>query len=219
MREQAGDRGSSKTYACTRAASVPTRCLRSICSSTTRSGRECWLERPTGGHTKPPDEWPTSDSTLLKRTGRRPPIADTRQSGGEETFTPTRSAAERHAHCATIGSHVSTGAAEQQPKEHRDGPCGRRIDQAEPRRQPHAPSRWRWRHWYGAAQPNVLISGRFADAYEQLLPEFQRMSGGRAARRTGPVAAGDTVCWIIGDTESGTCATREGPHPGQADAP
>src|SRR5580700_6503327 len=25
--------------------------------------------------------------------------------------------------------------------------------------------------------------------------------------------AGDTVRWIIGDTESGACATREGPHP------
>jgi len=28
-----------------------------------------------------------------------------------------------------------------------------------------------------AAQLNVLISGGFAGAYEQLLPEFQRMSG------------------------------------------
>ena len=35
---------------------------------------------------------------------------------------------------------------------------------------------------------------------------------------TGPVAAGDTVRWIIGDTESGAGADQEGPHPGQADA-
>ena len=35
---------------------------------------------------------------------------------------------------------------------------------------------------------------------------------------SGPVAAGDTVRWIIGDTESGAGATKARPHPGQADA-
>ena len=34
---------------------------------------------------------------------------------------------------------------------------------------------------------------------------------------SGPVAAGDTVRWIIGDTESGTGADETHPHPGQAD--
>ena len=35
---------------------------------------------------------------------------------------------------------------------------------------------------------------------------------------SGPVAAGDTVRWIIGDTESGTGAGQAHPHPRQADA-
>ena len=35
---------------------------------------------------------------------------------------------------------------------------------------------------------------------------------------SGPVAAGDTVRWVIGDTESGTGASKTHPHPGQADA-
>ena len=35
---------------------------------------------------------------------------------------------------------------------------------------------------------------------------------------SGPVAAGDTVRWIIGDTESGTGADQARPHPRQADA-
>ena len=34
----------------------------------------------------------------------------------------------------------------------------------------------------------------------------------------GPVAAGDTVRWIIGDTESGAGHEPAHPHPGQADA-
>ena len=34
---------------------------------------------------------------------------------------------------------------------------------------------------------------------------------------SGPVAAGDTVRWIIGDTESGSGATQQRPHPGEAD--
>jgi hypothetical protein len=34
-----------------------------------------------------------------------------------------------------------------------------------------------------AAHLNVLISGRFAGAYEQLLPEFQRMSGTKIIQR------------------------------------
>ncbi|MEY9171984.1 hypothetical protein ABIF15_003216 [Bradyrhizobium elkanii] len=35
---------------------------------------------------------------------------------------------------------------------------------------------------------------------------------------SGPVAAGDTVRWIIGDTESGAGRDQEDPHPCQADA-
>ncbi len=35
---------------------------------------------------------------------------------------------------------------------------------------------------------------------------------------SGPVAAGDTVRWIIGDTESGTARRQAGPYPRQADA-
>ena len=35
---------------------------------------------------------------------------------------------------------------------------------------------------------------------------------------SGPVAAGDTVRWVIGDTESGTGRVQAGPHPDQADA-
>ena len=34
---------------------------------------------------------------------------------------------------------------------------------------------------------------------------------------SGPVAAGDTVRWIIGDTESGEGRHTEGPYPRQAD--
>jgi type IV secretory pathway VirB9-like protein len=34
------------------------------------------------------------------------------------------------------------------------------------------------------------------------------LAGRRAARGAGPVAAGDTVRWIIGDTVSGSGATR-----------
>ena len=35
---------------------------------------------------------------------------------------------------------------------------------------------------------------------------------------TGPVAAGDTVRWVIGDTESGSGSIQAHPHPAQADA-
>ena len=36
-----------------------------------------------------------------------------------------------------------------------------------------------------SAQLNVLISGGFAGAYEQLLPEFERMSGVKVTTRSG----------------------------------
>ena len=35
---------------------------------------------------------------------------------------------------------------------------------------------------------------------------------------SGPVAAGDTVRWIIGDTESGIGASQAHPHSGETDA-
>ena len=44
-----------------------------------------------------------------------------------------------------------------------------------------------------------------------------RLQEGEQLVGSGPVAAGDTVRWIIGDTESGAGADQEGPYPGQAD--
>ena len=45
-----------------------------------------------------------------------------------------------------------------------------------------------------------------------------RLQAGEQLVGSGPVAAGDTVRWIIGDTESGAGAAKQDPYPGQADA-
>ena len=44
-----------------------------------------------------------------------------------------------------------------------------------------------------------------------------RLQHGEQLVGSGPVAAGDTVRWIIGDTESGAGDDQAGPYPGQAD--
>src|SRR6516162_6875903 len=62
-----------------------------------------------------------------------------------------------------------------------------------------------------SAQLNVLISGGFSGAYEQLLPEFERTSGIKVTTGSGASSgnrAADTAARHRGKDQRQGCATR-----------